>query len=78
MPIESTWTVEQRQLYDNYWDDHLPPVMWHRIMGFEELLQILTPKEYNDDKEYMMPSRQNAVHMDVLKTYIARKQNNAL
>ena len=72
MPTGPAWTDRPQQEHNKYWSEHLPPVMWHRIMGFEETLRILTPKTYDYDKEYLEPTDSNAVMIDMLGTYIAR------
>lgn len=47
------WTGKSQKEFENYWNYYLPPVIWRRIMGLEETLQILTPELYEVDKEYL-------------------------
>ncbi len=47
------WTDQQARDFDNYINYYLPPIMWRRIMGLEETLQILTPENYESDKKYL-------------------------
>lgn len=41
---------------------HLVPTIWYRIIGLEETLYILNPKEYDNDKSYLYV-------LDLIKTY---------
>lgn len=41
---------------------YLIPTIWYRIIGLEETIYILNPKEYDNDKSYLYL-------LDLTKTY---------
>lgn len=65
MPKGPEWTAKQSQDFEDYWDFHLPHVMWYRSMGLEDTLHILTPIKYENDKEYL-------AILDLPRTYLNR------
>ena len=60
------WTATQQRDFENHVNHYLPPVIWRRIMGLEETLQILTPENYEHDKEYLEI-------VELVSTYIKKR-----